>query len=126
MKKKITYAGLAFILLGSLVLSNLTDENANTKEIANLLSKELNYSDIETMSMNGFLLTEGIYGDSHLITINGSSLASINKSEAVKILKIFDQKLSYFNEADYIELSFSNIKSKDNKIIFKRGKITNL
>ena len=48
MKKKITYAGLAVILLGSLGLSNLTDKNANTKEIANLLKIFINNSQILT------------------------------------------------------------------------------
>jgi len=126
MKKKIIYIGLATVLIGTLIFQTLSDKKANTKEIASLLAKELNYTDITTMSLNGFLVSEGIFGDSHMITINESSVEKINKSDALNINEIFSQKLNHFSEADYIELSFSNIKSKDNKIIFKRGELTNL
>ena len=129
MKKKIIYVGLtfiAFILIDTLVMDNVLDENASTTEITNILTKELNYHNINTISTNGFLLSEGIYGDSHLISIEESNLASITKKEAIVIQKVFTKHLNHFNEADYIELCFSNIKNKDNKIIFKRGKLTNL
>ena len=129
MKKKIIYVGLtfiAFILTDTLVMDNVLYENASTKEITNILTKELNYYNTKTISANGFLLSEGIYGDSHLISIEESNLASITKKEAIKIQELFNKNLNHFKKADFIELTFNGINSENNKIIFKRGKLTNL
>jgi len=131
MKKKIIYVGittltfLSIILLDTLALDNVFDENAKTSDITELLSKELHYKEINTISANGFMVSEDIYGDSHLITINKSILKSITKKEAVKIQELFNKDLNHFKEADFIELTFNGINSENKKIVFKRGEITN-
>lgn len=132
MKKKIIYVGLitltfiSIILLDTLAFDNVFDENAKTNDITELLSKKLHYKEINATSVNGFIVSEGIYGDSHLITINKSALKSITIKEAIKIQELFNKELNHFKEADFIELTFNSINSENKKIVFKRGEITNL
>ncbi len=127
MKKKIIYVGLAvvtFILLDTLIFDNIFGKNANTNNIAELLSEELHCKDINTMSANGFLISKGIYGDSHFVTIQESDLTNITKKEATKIQEVFKQNLENFKEANYIELTFNDVKTRNNTIVFKKGVIT--
>ena len=128
MKKRILYVSiaiLAFIIVDTLVLDNLLDKNANTKEITTILTKEINAKDISVTSANGLALKNGVYGDSHFININQSKFSKITKEEALIIQKLFNTQLNNFKEADFIELNFKNVNSKNNSIVFKRGQLTN-
>ena len=128
MKKGIIYLGLVilvFISIDTLVLDNLLDKNANTKEITAILTEEIDAKNISATSANGLALKNGIYGDSHFITIDQSKFSKISKEEALIIQKLFNTQLNNFKEADFIELNFSNVNSKNHSIIFKRGKLTN-
>lgn len=125
MKKKglwVLLAVIVFLFVDVLVLDAYLDKNVDKAEIQNVLETVCECETITGVSVQGLSLMDGVLGDKHEFTLTGCQLEDFER-KMKSLHENFKTHISNFDEANLIELHFSDSNGNSKTVKIKKGEL---